>query len=194
MAETGRERPVIVTVLGVLFTTVTALVLVAAAAVLLDYAFPGSILTGLEPPRSRVLASLLVLFLLPSTFPVLWLPLVGAAVLMLIAAIRFLQRQDWARRALEAFSWLGLLWWTVFCVGGIVHDLHLASDITHRRVDFASPFTYTIGTAVVDGIVTAAYATVVGVIIWALRSRTVRDAMLPSGATPLSTPSEDSHA
>jgi hypothetical protein len=101
-----------------------------------------------------------------------------AAVVMLVASIQFLREQAWARTALEVFTWLGLAWAVGFGIFWITSWVQVAGLFpgSHGAPMSSGAFT---AFGVVGGVfVTFLDAGISVAVLWFLRGRPVREAML----------------
>jgi len=175
---TRRGRPVIVTLLGGGFLVVVAPAFLGAVLMLLDSMAMGGLTAHLSPGTQKMLIPFppRLNFSGPSF---VWFALAWCAVCLLvaIAAIQLLRLHAWARTTLEAVTWLSLL-------AVIAFGLHAIAGFVRIGV-----LEMSLGVlALLPG-----YVGVPALLVWALRTREVRDAMLPR-RTPLSARPEVPHA
>ena len=175
---TRREKPVIVTLLGGGILVLAAPAFLGAALMLLDVWSKGDLTANLSPGTRKMLISFppSLNFSGPSwiLFALAWCAL---CLLLVIAAIQFLRLRAWARAALETVTWLALLALIAWAACAVV--------------GFARSGVFEMSLALF-GLVPA-HVGVPALLVWALRTREVRDAMLPR-RTPLSAPPEVPHA
>ncbi len=179
MTAIPRSRPAAVPVLGVLFILLSLLVLLEALGGIASSLALFSTGTTLpapspeEPPIAHQIVALL---------PYSWIPgLIGLplACLALAAAVAFLRGRGWGRAAMEAFTWLGLVLYSAFTAWWMVNWLAMG-EWAHRlsESDLSGPHASLV-ICMTSGVASMLIGlAVVSLIISALRSRRVREAML----------------
>ncbi|UCC49092.1 MAG: hypothetical protein JSV41_02620 [Gemmatimonadota bacterium] len=177
MTASQRPRHVAVIVLGILFMIQGLLGLFGGTASVLFWAAlraapvrPG--LPGDVAPIARTMLSF------PTYAWAVGLPMFAMGALTLAAAIAFVLLRPWGRSALEIVAWVGALCCTAFGFWWATGWLQVTSWARqHEASGGPPPFLDAVGVAV------GAATTIVGLIvaalvIWFLRSRTVREAMV----------------
>jgi len=113
----------------------------------------------------------------------------GIAVVMLVASILLLRLRESGRLMLEALNWFGVVYTIGMYVWFVPAFSRTAARIAETLPDQPQPGSAMLGPAASMAI-GAVQLVIIGVIIWVLRSKTVRDAMLPAGPPPPSPPPE----
>jgi len=114
--------------------------------------------------------------------PVVWLAIplglveIGVSVLAIVSGAYFLSLKRWARTCLEVLSWSALIFYICFGVGSVVFFLR---KVMGNGVYFST--TFTIFWCVFALVFPAAFAVPFGVMIKALRGKTIRDALVQRG-------------
>lgn len=114
---------------------------------------------------------------------------VGISMVMLVGGILLLRLQETGRLILEGLNWFG----AIYTIALNAWFLPRLSQVMERVIE-ALPEQAGAGSAAPNQAVSLAIAVVqlivIGIVIWLLRSRGVREAMLQSGGTPPATPAE----
>jgi len=181
---TPSKRPTAVTVLGWIFIAGGALMLIGGGLGLVSFTIMGDLMRASPPPISES-DPWPLRFISASLFRytgALCLLQLLVATLTIISAANFLRLRAWARAALEAITWLGLIGAIGFGIFWVTWWLGMTARISTEFADsgLAMPIPgFTAFGAIAGSLGTAFYAAPCVLLIWLLRGRTVRQAMDP---------------
>ncbi len=173
----GRPRPTSVTVIGWLSIGLAAFMMLSAgmglfSAIMIEQAtggqFPKAV--GGAPGMLHVVMGIFRYFKLLAAAQLV----VAAAVI--IAGIRFLALRAWARTALEVFYWVSLLYVVGFGSFWLISWVSAVSQIPATEQPPIEPAVFSLFGIVMGLAVMLMWAVPLGVVIWVLRGRTVREA------------------
>ena len=178
------KRPTAVTALGWIFIAGGALTLIGGGLAVVSFTIMGDIMRASPPPISEsdpLPLRLISTNLFRYTGALCLLQLLVAS-LTIISAANFLRLRAWARAALEAITWLGLIGAIGFGIFWVTWWLGMSARVCTEFADsgMAMPIPgFTAFGAIAGSLGTLTYAAPCVLLIWLLRSPTVRQAMQP---------------
>jgi hypothetical protein len=185
------KRPVAVTALGWFFIAVGALMVLSATLGL----FASAVVMGVGPqreippfPKDAGWAGG-VFTLGFRYFGVLAAAQIAAAVFTIVTAASFLKLKAWARTTLELLTWMGLAYVIGLAALWVTMSISMGAEMAHEIAQGAPlppglAGAFGVFGAVMGVVGTLMHAVPTGIVIWLLRSRTVRGAMLPAREAP----------
>jgi hypothetical protein len=190
MATFAPERPKAVTVVGWGSIVLAVLMFLGGVAGVAGYAVmnltANQASSGLPPGFEQMTE------IYQRTIPLSFLQL-GIAVVMLVGSILLLRLQETGRLILEALNWFGVVY-TIAVSAWFMPNL----SRTMARAAETMPGSAGRGPAMpslaISVAIGAVQLVIIGIIIWVLRSKTVREAMLPDNAASPPVPPEAPHA
>jgi hypothetical protein len=172
--ETGeKKRPTSVTVIACIFIGIAVLMMLSGAMAFAVFSLQKG--EPFQPGPGQREGPGAIVELLFRHFDLLALFQINLAVFILVASIFFLKLYAWARTALEVVSWLGLAYVIAFTVFFVV--LTVAGIFGRNSGPGGTEeLLFTVFATVTSVVVMAFYGVPLGVIIWFLRGKTVREA------------------
>ena len=185
------KRPAAVTALGWIFIAVGALMVLSATFGLFTSAIMmRAVPQGEIPPFPKEAGWAGVVFTLVFRyFGVLAAAQIAAGVFTIVTAASFLKLKAWARTTLELLNWMELAYLIGFAILWVTVWISMSAEIPHETAQgalFPSGLFGAFGAfgAVMGVVGILVYAVPTGIVIWLLRGRTVRGAMLPTRGAP----------
>ncbi|MFB3880081.1 MAG: hypothetical protein ACE149_02405 [Armatimonadota bacterium] len=183
----GSYRPTVVVVLGWIFIGLAALTLLSAGMGLLTWGVMGALPKHAPGFPKEAMPQMAVFQNMFRYFGPLIAVQMAGAVFVIVSAAYFLKLRAWARTALEAMTWIAVIWQVVF---GLVWT-RVSKDMMAAMMASMPPEAARAGPPIptdmfTDLAITMAIVMVLfylipcAIIIWLLRGRTVREAMRPA--------------
>ena len=178
LEKAGPARPTAITIIAWVFIALGILMLLIASLAIAAHMLMKAMAGGNMPlPAENAPAPFRFMARIFRHFDVLAYFQIALASFIMLAGYYFLKLRNWARAALEVVSWLGAAYIIGFGIFWITAWTGATATMPAAEQVPELPRLFSIFGVIMGAVVTISMAAPIGVAVWYLRSKTVRDAV-----------------